>query len=437
MRKSDLGSLLRSHLGSKLVLNAYIIMAMRLFAGASGFVFWAATARLLPAADVGLASAVVAASMLLASLAQLGLGYGLVRHLPDSETPARLINSVLLTVGVNGGALAGIFLLGLQVWSPALLPVRANGEAAAAFGLLTISTGLTQLLNWHFLARRTPVYSLVKNTLQSGLAIVLLIVLALGHHDYLAAVWAYTLATVAGLVAAIVLYLPRTEPGYVPQVVVPRTFRTSFARYSLTNFAADQFTRMANTVMPLLVINVLGADAAAYFSIVWSLAAGLSSIDESVSSSLFAESANDRDRLQDFTWKSTRLTLAISAVVTAGTVVFSRLVLSIYGPRYVEHSFWPLIIVAAALVPYSVVPIWDTYLRVRDQLVLLILFSAADIGLGILGTYLFMIPYGLNGVAIGWLISRFAVLALILVLWRSGAQIGGHLHNAGETNRAS
>ena len=298
----------------------------------------------------------------MAGLAQLGLGYGLVRHLPESLHPARLLNTTLTVVGANGLFLAAVFLAGLRFWSPALQPIQVNYEAIVTFVLLTATTGLTQLLNWHFLARRQPVYSLIKNTLQSGLAVVFLVTLALNHGSYLAAVHAYTLATAISLLLTVIWFLPRSEPGYSLHVVVPRTFRTSFASYSLTNFAADQFNRLASTIVPLMVVNVLGPDTAAYFFIVWSLGAGLGSLDESVASSFFAESANEPENTAAYIWKSLRLTLIVSAVVAVGTVIFSRFVLLIYGDNYVEHALGPLIIVGLTLIPASPMPIYNNFL---------------------------------------------------------------------------
>ncbi len=63
-------------------------------------------------------------------------------------------------------------------------------------------------------------------------------------------------------------------------------------------------------------------------------------------------------------------------------------------------------------------PIYDNFLRVRDQLGMLILFSGADIGIGLVFTYVFMLQFGLIGTVLGWLVSRFVVLALMAVLWR-------------------
>ena len=411
MKKIALGDQIRSHLESRLVLNTYILMAMRLFAGFSGFIFWVLTARLMPAHDVGLASGVVAAGMLLAGLGQMGLGYGLVRHLPQSLNPSRLLNTAVLVTGAGAFGLAIVFLAGLRYFSPALLPLHDSTEAMLAFVLLAISTGVSQLLGWAFLARRVPLYTLYKNTLQAALAMLFLLVLGLPGRDYLSALYAYTLATVISLVVAVIFFVPRSEPGYRFRVVLPSTFRTPFTSYSLMNYLADQFSRAASTVIPLLVINVLGPATAAYFFVVWSLAAGLSSLDEAVSSSFFAEGANDPQNVGEFVLKSLKLSLAISSLVAVGTVIISRFVMMMYGPDYVAHSTLPLIIVAAALIPYSIMPIYDTFLRVRDQLVALIVVSGADIGLGILLMYVFMVRGGLVGATIGWLVSRLPDIA--------------------------
>jgi O-antigen/teichoic acid export membrane protein len=152
------------------------------------------------------------------------------------------------------------------------------------------------------------------------------------------------------------------------------------------------------------------------------LGAGLSSLDEAVSSSLFAESSNAPENVTEYMIKSLKLSVAIATLVALGTVIFSRLILSIYGPDYVDNSTWPLIIVGITLIPYAITPIYATYLRVRDRLVALVIYSALDVGLGVLLMYLLMLRYGLVGATLGWLASRVVVLAVILPLWRLQAQ---------------
>jgi O-antigen/teichoic acid export membrane protein len=423
MRKFAFSEQIRNHLGDRLVLNSYILMAMRLFAGFSGFIFWVLAARLMPAHEVGLASGTVAGTMLLAGLGQLGLGYGLVRHLPQAPNPTRLVNTTMLAAGVGGGVLAVVFLAGLSIFSPALLPLHANVQAMIAFLVMAAATAVSQLLNWSFLARRVPMFTLYKNTMQAAIGIILLLVFRVTvGNTYVAVLYAYTLSTLLALGIAVLFFLPRAEPGYRFRVILPSTLRGPFTTYALLNYLADQFSRAGATVIPLLVINVLGPANAAYFFVVWSLAAGLSSLDEAVSSSFFAEGANDPHKVDEFVKKALKLGVSISALVAIGTVVVSRFVMMVYGPDYVTHSTLPLIIVALALIPYSIMPIYDTFLRVRDQLLALILVSGADIALGIVLMYVFMLRYGLIGATVGWLVSRFAILLIIAPFWKRQSQ---------------
>ena len=76
---------LKTHLRTPLYFNSYLLIAMRALGTIFGFVFWALAARLMADTDVGLASGIMSATMLLSGLAQLGLGYGLTRHLPQAE----------------------------------------------------------------------------------------------------------------------------------------------------------------------------------------------------------------------------------------------------------------------------------------------------------------------------------------------------------------
>jgi O-antigen/teichoic acid export membrane protein len=414
---------IRNHLGDRLVLNSMILMVMRLFAGFSGFIFWVLAARLMPAKEVGLASGTVAGALLLAGLGQVGLGYGLVRHLSKSPNPVRLVNTTMLAAGAGGAVLSVVFLAGLRIFSPALLSLQTSMMAMVAFLAMSASTAVTQLLGWSFLARRVPMFTLYKNTLQAGISLALLLVFRyLLGNTYLAALYAYTVGTILSLAVAVIFFLPRAEPGYHFQVLLPATFRGSFTKYILLNYTADQFSRAASTVIPLLVINVLGPADAAYFFVVWSLAAGLSSLDEAVSSSFFAEGANDPRNVRSFVTKSLKLGMGTATLVAVGTVIVSRFVMMVYGPEYAAHSTLPLIIVALALIPYSIMPIYDTFLRVRDQLIALILVSGADIGLGIVLMYVFMVRFGLVGATVGWLVSRFAILLVIAPFWKRQSQ---------------
>jgi O-antigen/teichoic acid export membrane protein len=118
---------LKSLYGVSLYRNAvYLMLNSGVFA-LTGFVFWIAAAKLYPAEAVGLSSAAISAIGLLAVLSTLGLDYGLIRFLPGSGEKANdMINSCFTIGGVVSIVVSGIFLAGLGIWSPALLPIRES-----------------------------------------------------------------------------------------------------------------------------------------------------------------------------------------------------------------------------------------------------------------------------------------------------------------------
>ena len=63
---------LKIHFCNALFLNTYLLIAMRFWGAAVGFIFWTLAARMMRADDLGLASGAISATMLLAGLAVCG-----------------------------------------------------------------------------------------------------------------------------------------------------------------------------------------------------------------------------------------------------------------------------------------------------------------------------------------------------------------------------
>ena len=107
--------------------NAIFLMLNSAMYALTGFFFWIAAARLYPPDVVGLASSAIAAIGLLSLLSTLGLDYGLLRFLPTAgEQSKEMINTGFTIGGAVSIISALIYLAGLGIWSPALLPIRNN-----------------------------------------------------------------------------------------------------------------------------------------------------------------------------------------------------------------------------------------------------------------------------------------------------------------------
>src|SRR3990172_10538315 len=101
--------------------NAIYLWGNMLVVAAAGLLFWALSAAVYPASEVGLAAAAISALTLLAMVSTLGLGMGLLSYLPRAGDGAPLLlNSALVASGACGLLLAAVFPAGLPLWSPEL-----------------------------------------------------------------------------------------------------------------------------------------------------------------------------------------------------------------------------------------------------------------------------------------------------------------------------
>ena len=408
---------IRAHMRHSLFLNTYVLVLMRVFGAGTGFLFWALAARTTSADAVGLASGAVSAATLFAGLAQLGLGYGLVRHLGSSDDPNGLLNLSIVLSSLAGLGLALLFLVALDVWSPALLPLRASLGTSLVFVVLALSTATTQLLHWVFLATRRLSFSLWKMSIQSVLAIVLLLALRPLMSGYLAIVGAYMLSTVLGLALCFWPFLPLAQPGYRFSLRFKLSLRSSFANYSLVNYAADQFQRAPDTLLPLIVIQQFGPDAGAYFFVVWTLGRSITAWAGSIAESLFAEGAHDPAGAKVHTRHSMKLGLLLAGGLTAVTMLFGRFVLAVYGQEYIEQGVTLLYFVALSGIPAVLLSICINFLRINDRLRAVSVIMAANVGCGMLLSVA-MMQVSFVGAGLGWLVSQTLVLAGAGLWWR-------------------
>lgn len=401
---------IKNHLNSSLFLNTYLIMIVRMITTGFGFLFWVLAARMLSTHDVGIASGIVSASALLGSLAQVGLGYVLVRRLSSTEHAAGLINaSIAIAVGI--GLLLGLgYLLGLSVWSPELSTIRNSLPEAALFVLFVVATSLSLFLNWAFLATRRLSFSVSKHAIQAGTAILFLLILSWFMPTHWAAVIAYLVATLVSALVSLYLFMPKAQPGYRPGFSFSFPFNRPVITYSLVNFVTDQFQRLPDTIFPLVIIQWFGPEAGAYFFVAWLIGRSVTTWVNSTAESLFAEGANDPQALMRNALQAAKMGTMMSLVLATVLTVVARFLLSIYGPEYADNAAALLGYVAFSGVPVVLISIIVSVLRVQDRLVPLLGILSTSIVLGFAACYVGATWFGLAGVGMGWLAAQLFVL---------------------------
>lgn len=408
----------RNRSGNKLFTNTYVIMAMRLLGMFGGFVFWAVAARLVNVDQVGLASGILASAALVARLSQLGFGQVLVRYAPGASDSSRLLNLLLTATAGIAALLAGVFLMGLELWSPALRPVCESPVMIGIFLVTAVSLSLSNLLVWQFVAHRMPIYSLAKNVVQILLSVALVLVLVLAAPDSRSLVFASMLSILISVIVTVRVFVPKVSRNYRFRFVLPVRLHISETAYALSNYVSDILRTLPHNLLPLLMINVLGTTVGAYGFIVWSIALGLDGLANSVAPSFFAEGANNPAMAPTYAKAAVRFSVLMGGGITLVMLAGAPILLYFYGPAYVQNGYLPLVLLTVSIVPSVIVAVYVSLLRIRDRVAELVLVTAFDLVLAMAITYVAMLWLGLLGVGVGWLSSRLVVLAVVGMLWR-------------------
>ena len=252
-----------------------------------GFFFWIVVARYYSEYEVGVAVAIIATVNLLALISVLGFDASLIRFLPKAKDPAGMINTCLTVSGITALVVAGIFLAGVHVWSPATSFVRENIWFVLAFFLFAFCWPISSITDSIFIAKRRAEFTLGKNAIFSLLKIPLPIILALFFHAF-GIVGSWGLAIAIALVIAFFLFLPRVEKHYRPVPKIDLGIIKGMWRYSGGNYLVAFFGLAPSLVLPIIIVNLMSAEQNAYFYIAWMMAGLLLAIPHAVSSSLFA-----------------------------------------------------------------------------------------------------------------------------------------------------
>ena len=402
-----------NHIKDPLYRNSYFLMLNTVIGSALGFVFWMVVARFYSVQEVGFATAIFSAIGLVGIFSRLGFGATLIRYLPNETDKNGLINSCLTIMGLFSIALAIIFIVGLDLWSPALLFIRNSMIFSLSFIAVTcISAGL--ILNNVFIAFRRADFSFCQNTMVSALKILLVIFLTSFGVMGIFASW--SIAISISFLISIFFLLPKIQPNYLPIPTIKKGIVDRIVNYSLGNYIVGVFESAPILILPLLIVNVLGAEMTAYFYIAWMIAGILYSISAATTSSLFAEGSNKPEELRKDVIRAIKFMFFLLIPAIIGILLFGGKLLMLFGKSYSENSLILLYIMAISSVPCTLNRIYITIKRVQLDIKPIIYACGFIAIFTVLGSYSLMIRVGLVGVGIAWILGQ-GIVSVVVGLW--------------------
>jgi len=193
--------------------------------------------------------------------------------------------------------------------------------------------------------------------------------------------------------------------GIRPGLVIDRGFLNEAFHFSLGNYLAGLFMAAPNLILPIMVLNVLGAEQAAYYYIAYAIAALLFMIPGAISTSLFVEGSHG-EALKRTVVKS--LVTIFSLLVPAAAVLYvcGGWVLGVVGAEYAAGGVGVLRVMVVASLFVGVNYVYFAIKRIQKDVKGIVVLNgvifASLVGLG----YLFMTMFGVVGVGYAWIVAN-------------------------------
>ena len=377
-----------------------------------GFVFWMINARLFTTEQVGLATTIISASVLITSISALGLGAGLIRFLPKSERKNQKINTCFTLIALFTIVVSVIFLLVIDFTSPKLHFIKENMILAFVFIVFMVFASLNGLIDNVFVAYRSAKYTLVKNSIFSILKLAFpFLLVSLGAYGIFGS---WMLALIIGFIVSFIILIYKFN--YKPRFVFYDSIIRKIGKYSFGNYVAGFIGGLPTLLLPLIITNMLKAETAAYYCMAMMIASTLFIIPSATSNSLFAEGSYNEKQLKHQVKKAIKIIslLIIPAIIL--TIIFGKYVLLLFGKSYSSEGYMFLNLMAISGIFVAINAVIASIIKVRKKISVLITRSMLS-AVFILGLSLLFIKQGQGLLGIGYAYLIGQILTAIMFAW--------------------
>ena len=408
-------SLIKNIMSDSLYRNSIYLMISTLIMSVLGFVFWMVASRLYSADSIGLATAIISVMGLIVGLSVLGLNAGIIRYLPMSKNKNQKINTCFSLVTLATIIVSSIYLVFMGKFSPALLFIRENIFLAFLFIIFMIFASLGSLTDSIFTAFRNTKYILIKNSVFSILKIFgLFIFVSFGAFGIFTS-WMISLM-IGILVVSFVLV---RKYNYRPRFAFHDSIIRKMGVYSFGNYIAGFIGGLPLVILPILILNKLGAEMTAYYYMAMMIAGLLFVIPSATANSLFAEGSYNEKNLGKQIGKAIKIISMILIPSILIIVFFGQYILMMFGKEYALEGFRFLQILAVSGIFVGANGLMGTLLKVKKRIKSMIFVSIMNAAI-IIGIVCSMLYLGLIGVGYGWIIGQgiISLVYLIVLYWK-------------------
>jgi len=406
---------LRRELSVPLYRNAYALMANTAGNSILGLLYWVLAARTFPDTAVGRGNALIALMMLVSTFTQLNWSGALIRFLPRAGRSAQ---RMLVTAYVMATALAAVAAAAVMAYCHFARapddPLYVSTGVAVWFVVSTMAWSVFNLQDAALTGLRSAVWVPLENGLYGLVKLVLLVVVA--RSSLSEGVFASWTVPVIALVVPVNLLLfrrilPRHATAQPDAQQMPA--RGVLARYMAGDYAAQAFTQLSSTFLPVLVVSLLGAAQGAYYLPAQTAFAAMGMLATAITSSLVVEAARDEGATHRLARAMLRRICVLVLPAGAFVALAAPWLLELFGSQYRAGATTVLQLMMLSLLPRVPVALYVTKCRLENRTGMLALLQGTQAALVVGGTALFAPTAGL--VAVGWSVVAAEVVPALLV----------------------
>lgn len=390
-----------------LYLNSIAIMLNSVFTAIFGFLFWIIAARTMSSNNIGLAIAIISVSSFIVTLSMFGMDAGLIRFLPSSKNKNNFYSTTLIITLMASFFLAIIFIIGINWFSPSLSFVREGIFPIILIIFIALSS-LISIQYTTFIALRRGVLSIVNNLLLGLRIPALYFVSFLGILGVLSAFEvAYFIAFIFSL---FVLYHIGIKFKFRLDM---ESLKASFM-FSIGNYTAGISSMAAITIIPIMIVNMIGAENCAYYYMAYSIASVLLMIPGATSTSLFVEGSHNLP-LKENVIKALKFIMILLIPSILVIFLIGDKILLIYSKEFSEQSFELLKLFAISSLFSTIISIYITIKNIQKDIKTVNFINLLSTILLIVGGYILLLKYGLIGIGYAWILNNIIISMGLLI----------------------
>ena len=396
------------------VRNGYALVASTLVTSALGALYWVIAARRYSATDVGINASLVSAMWFLTNLSHLNLTNVLNRFVPTAGHKARHLIVVAYRTAIGLSMIAAtVFILGVNWWADELGDVREYPWLAVAFVVATAVWAIFVLQDSVLAGLQEGTTVFVENTIYGVAKIVLLFALAsIAPGTGIFFSWVAPLPFL--VIGVNLLVFGKFLRRHAHTTLEELPSRREFARFVGADYSSGLLWMASVSLLPVLVLQVEGADASAYVFTAFTIAYTLYLVSRSMGVANTTAGAREPHLLATLTRRTMRETARIIIPAVAFILVFAPWILRVFGEDYAEGGTTLLRLFALSAIPYLVTSTFVSVSYVQRRMRAVIATTGSMAVSTLVLSVTLLIAFGTNGVGVGWLLAQTAVATVLV-----------------------